>query len=292
MDQIDTPSEWAKLPFDEMKGLTIVVGAANVGKSTLAKYLFWQLNKHFKCVGFLDGDPGQSSLGPPTTFTLAVSDELDSKFPPEGKSKRMFIGSVSPRGHMLRVVIAAARLSQAALNSKVKALIYDTSGFVDSFLGGHALKQAKIDLLRPSYLVAIQKEDELERLLTPIRKSKRVRVFVMKPSPAVLVRNLSVRQAYRTERFKDFFNHAQSLEMGWGRFPIFPYPKFALNRLLAFEDVDGFVLSLGIIEKIDRVSKTLTIFTPLESLVKVNALHLGNVLVEPGSFHDSRMEVR
>jgi len=290
VDQIEIPPEWEKLPFDKMSGMVMVVGAPDVGKTTLAKYLFWRLNQDFEHVAFLDGDPGQSTLGPPTTFTLSVSDKIGGRFPPANRLRRIFIGSVSPRGHMLRVIVGAARLTQVAVENDVRAIIYDTSGFIDSLRGGHALKQAKIDLLHPAYLVAIQKEDELERFVSPLRMSQRVRVIVMKPSLAVRKRNLSARQIYRSEHFRQYFANARRLEMNWDRFPVIPYPRFMLNRLLAFEDMDGFVLSLGIIEKIERVSRTISIVTSLPSLAKVNTIHLGDVLIDRETFQDRRME--
>ncbi|NIO10390.1 MAG: hypothetical protein GTO40_21240, partial [Deltaproteobacteria bacterium] len=71
----------------------------------------------FPRVGYLDGDPGQSTLGPPGTMTLAVAENGDDTFPPRGRIWRGFVGSVSPVGHMLPVLTCAARLLGAARES-------------------------------------------------------------------------------------------------------------------------------------------------------------------------------
>jgi polynucleotide 5'-hydroxyl-kinase GRC3/NOL9 len=100
-----------------------------VGKSTFARYLYQRLVIEGKQAAYLDGDPGQSLLGPPTTLTLALG-ELGEPgkhgFPPSGEVRRWFIGSVSPSGHMLPLLVGAARLVRAAF-ALGGGRVYDTS---------------------------------------------------------------------------------------------------------------------------------------------------------------------
>jgi polynucleotide 5'-kinase involved in rRNA processing len=77
--------------------------------------------------------------------------------------------------------------------------------------------------------------------------------------------------------------------LDWAHYGVFPYPQFALNRLFALEDPGGFTLALGIIQSIDRSKRRIEILTPLESLEQVTALHLGDLMVEPGTFRDRRI---
>ncbi|HVO85289.1 MAG TPA: Clp1/GlmU family protein, partial [Syntrophobacteria bacterium] len=95
---------WEQFGIRGLKGLLMVVGASDVGKSTFARYLFRRLCTSSSGVAYLDGDPGQSSLGPPTTMTLALAREGEETFPPCGPVWRGFVGSVSPAGHMLPVL--------------------------------------------------------------------------------------------------------------------------------------------------------------------------------------------
>ena len=99
------------------------------------------------------------------------------------------MGAVSPRGHMLPLLVGAARLVDTAQAAGAETLIYDTTGLVDPAQGGTALKLAKIDLLRPAVLFALQRSNELESLLLPLRRSSRLRVIDLPLSPAVRVRD-------------------------------------------------------------------------------------------------------
>jgi polynucleotide 5'-hydroxyl-kinase GRC3/NOL9 len=282
---------WKELGLEGLNGILMVVGASDVGKSTFARYLFRRLCTSSAGVAYLDGDPGQSSLGPPTTMTLALAREGESTFPPCGPVWRGFVGSVSPAGHMLPVLTVAACLTGAARKAGAQVIIYDTTGLVDASRGGIALKLAKIDLLRPSVLLAIQRERELEPLLAPLRRSRRVRVVEFPPSPAARSRERDERQANRAERFAGYFSNAANLAIDWPRFAVFPAPRFHLHRLVSLEDENGHALALGIVREIDRISRRLRVQTPLTTLSGVDAIRLGDLVVDPETFRDQRLSL-
>jgi polynucleotide 5'-kinase involved in rRNA processing len=71
--KIDIPRQWEQLILTRLHGVLLVIGAPDVGKSTFAQYLFQRLCAESDCAAYLDGDPGQSRLGPPTTMTVAVN---------------------------------------------------------------------------------------------------------------------------------------------------------------------------------------------------------------------------
>lgn len=266
----------------------MVIGPPDAGKSTFARYLFRKLNSVWPRVAFLDGDPGQSILGPPTTMTLGLSGDSED-FPPQGKSRRRFVGAVSPVGHMLPVLTAAARLIEEAQRWQANAIVFDTTGLIDPNQGGVYLKLAKIDLLRPSVLFAIQKEDELEMLLQPLRRSKRTRVIELPVSDSAAPRSLPARQAHRAEKFAEYFRNSRFPEIQWERFAVFPNSDFTAGQLLALEDIYGFTLALGIVEEVRAKSREVITYTPLSSLEKVDALRLGSIRVDRQTFHDRRL---
>lgn len=75
--RLDIPPTWEKINLREARGTLMVIGATDTGKSTFARYLYRQLGADpGRRVAFLDGDPGQSSLGPPATMTLALGKPL------------------------------------------------------------------------------------------------------------------------------------------------------------------------------------------------------------------------
>ncbi|RME89095.1 MAG: hypothetical protein D6770_05400 [Anaerolineae bacterium] len=275
--------EWDAIPLADLRGVVMIVGAPDTGKSTFARYLYARLREAGKRPAFLDGDPGQASLGPPTTLTLALG-ELTSP----SRTRRTFIGDVSPRGHMLPMLVGVHRLAEAAREAGAEVVVYDTDGLVSPAQGGLALKHALVDLLRPSLVIGIQAEDELEPLLLPLRRSRRTRVRTLRPSPLVQKRDFATRRQNRLDRYAAYFATVHPLELSWREMPVFPWPRFALHGLLAFEDAEGFTRALGIVQEIHRETMRLRVLTPLPSLEGVDALHLGDLALDPQTFREQR----
>jgi polynucleotide 5'-hydroxyl-kinase GRC3/NOL9 len=111
---LDVPLLWLRFPLAELKGTLLVIGGVDTGKTTFARYLFRELKARNGRVAFLDGDPGQSTLGPPTTLTMAYDLDESSIEGTSGMPTRYFIGSISPSGHMLQTLVGSMRLVQAA----------------------------------------------------------------------------------------------------------------------------------------------------------------------------------
>jgi polynucleotide 5'-kinase involved in rRNA processing len=283
---LDLPPTWEQIDLSAT-GTLMVIGATDTGKSTFAQYLYRRLCvEPARRVAYLDGDPGQSTLGPPTTMTLALGKRGDDAFPPAGQRWRRFIQATSPRGHMLPMLVGAARLVQAAREAGADVLIYDTSGFVGTPDGGAHLKHAKIELLRPSVVFALQRDQELEAAIAPLRHSRHVRLIELRPSPATQRRDVATRQAHRASQFARYFNGARTLTVDWERLAVFPVPRFSFHQLVALEDAEGFMLALGIVELADMKAKRVTLRAPLASLDGAQALRLGDVTLDPKTFRD------
>jgi polynucleotide 5'-hydroxyl-kinase GRC3/NOL9 len=285
-EAIDIPPAWAQLDLSGWRGVIMVIGGPDVGKSTLARYLYQRNVALGRTVAFLDGDPGQSNLGPPTTLTLATGAPGSERFPPQGRRWQSFVGSISPRGHMLSMVVGVLRLVQAARSTGVETIIHDTCGLVDPDQGGVTLKLAKIDAIRPVVVVALQREQELEPLLIPLRQSRRTRVVELRPSRAAQSHSRADRQAYRAARFADYFAQAPELTVLWTRFAIFPELRFTHRRLLALEDERGFCRSLGIVQHFETRTRQVTLQTPLTSLEGIDALRLGALGLHPETWQE------
>jgi polynucleotide 5'-hydroxyl-kinase GRC3/NOL9 len=286
VQEIHVPHEWEQLKLARLHGLLLVIGATDIGKSTFARYLYHRLCIDSRRVAYLDGDPGQSTLGPPATMTLTLNQPGQVIFPPQGQTWRSFVGAVSPRGHMLPLLVGASRLAVSARAAGADTIIYDTTGLIDPAQGGTALKLAKINLLQPDAVLAIQRGRELESLLVPLRRSRRVRVVDLPPSPARQVRDTPARQAYRAAQFAGYFTQARSRTIDWQRLAVFPAPHFSLNQLIALENAAGFALGLGIVQQHDVKASQVMLYTPLNSLAEVDALNLGDIAVEPGTYRD------
>jgi polynucleotide 5'-hydroxyl-kinase GRC3/NOL9 len=288
---LDIPIAWKQVDLSGLSGTILVIGAPDAGKSTFAYYLYRRLIKEGRRAAYLDGDPGQSMLGPPSVLSAVFAAEKGSHtenddFPPPGKYWRSFVGGVSPIGRMLPMVVSGNRLVKAVKKEGAEIVVYDTCGLVNPVRGGLALKMAKIDLLKPDLVIAIQKENELEPLLTPLKRSGRTRVVELAPSAAVRRRSQETRQAHRAAHFARFFNGAGLLTVDWSTIAVFPFPRFTIHRLAALEDQEGFTLDLALVQDIDRKSRRLTLITKQAAPQKVCAVHLGDLEVDPQTFKD------
>jgi len=282
---MDIPPAWEQIDL-ELRGTVMVIGAPDTGKSTLARYIYQRLCRQSRHVAFLDGDPGQSTLGPPATITLAIGKCGDDAFPPAGPRWRRFVQAVSPRGHMLPLIVGAARLAQAAYTAGAETIVYDTTGLIDPAQGGSNLKLAKIELLRPTAVLSIQRDQELEELLAPLRRNRHIRLIELRPSAAIQPRDVAMRQAHRASQFARYFASTRAVTVDWSRLTVWPTPNFAFHQLVAFEDAEGFALDLGIVQAADMKSRQATILTALPSLAGVEALRLGDLMLDPKTFRD------
>jgi polynucleotide 5'-hydroxyl-kinase GRC3/NOL9 len=266
------------LAKQDLHGTVMVLGASDTGKSTLASYLYQELCRQGGFAAYLDTDMGQSTLGLPTTLNLALASEPgDDRFPPRGPSFTYFVGAVTPRGHMLPTVIGAHRLQERALRLGVDAIIVDTTGLVDKAYGGKALKQWKVELLRPSVVIGLQRRRELEPILWPLRRDGWVRSVELPVSPYVVERSRQARIGRRRQRLDRYFEGAQLLRLVLRQMAIYDLEQLAVGALLAFQDAEGFVLGLGIVEDADQLGGTVAVRTPLANLEHVGSVRFGAV---------------
>lgn len=287
--RIEIPPAWERITLPALSGTLLIFGAPDTGKSTFARYLYRRLCTHHERVAFVDGDVGQATLGPPTTMTLALGEPGDDAFPPPGPRFRTFVGDVSPRGHMLPTLVGMHKLVQQARQAGATVIVCDTTGLVDPAQGGGELKRAKVELLQPTAVVAIQRGSELEHLLVPLRRGRRTRVIDLPASQAARRREVPLRQEHRAARFCAYFEGARVVEVVWQRLAVFPAPAFTPHRLVAMENSSGFALGLGVVIRGDLARSAVELYTPLPSLAEVDSIRLGDLALDPRTFRESRL---
>ncbi len=288
-ERLEVPVSWQHLPIGGWSGVVIVLGAPDSGKSTLARYLYGRLCAAGRRALFLDGDPGQSTLGPPATLTLAAGLPGDPPFPPTGPRWRRFVGATSPRGHMLSLLTVAARLVERAREAGAEVIVYDTSGLVNPAQGGVNLKWAKIELLQPTAVIAIQRDQELEPLLVPLRRLLGDRLVELRPAAAVQPRDPLTRRAYRAAQFARYFAGARPLLLDLRRLAVLPGPGFAFNQLVGLEDAAGFLVALGIVRRADLPRGEVVLWAPDISAAEFVALRAGDLTVDPATYQDQAL---
>jgi polynucleotide 5'-hydroxyl-kinase GRC3/NOL9 len=283
------PAEWTRLRIEDLEGTIMVIGASDTGKSTLARYLYERLCRQGRRAAYLDADVGQSTLSVPTTMSVGLAARAgDERFPPEGRRAIYFIGATTPRGHLLPTVIGAYRLREKAIALGADAIVVDTTGLVDKEQGGKALKQWKIELLAPELVIGLQRQRELEPILWPLRRDRRVRSVDLPVSPLAVERSREARIARRRERLARYFEGAQPRPVQVRQMAVYDLEWLASGAIVALQDAEGYALGLGVVELVEQAAGTFVVHTPLQGLEGVASVRCGEARWDLNHYRESR----
>ena len=289
--EISAPKEWFEFLdlLEKEKGIAILLGATDTGKSTLAKFLISHLCKRGLKVGLVDADIGQSFLGPPATIGLSVfkshPDWEVILSPPE----IFFVGSTTPEGHFPIHLKGVKRMVDRVSSYGPEVILVDTTGFV---LGeaGKELKRRKIELISPRFILALQKDDELEPILEQYKENPLYKIYRLPLSEQVRSKSLEERRANRTNKFRDYFKYSVIQELAMEGVQIegevldpdgAPLPldwALRMNSLLiGMKDGNDDTLALGLIKNYSEEEKMLRVFTPLQEIQRVKTVQLSSL---------------
>ena len=184
----------------------LVIGGTDVGKTTFTRLVVNRAVSAGNRVAVIDADPGQSEIGPPGCAGLAFIDSPIASLSHLAPAALAFIGSVSPAGHLPEHITAVRRLADMAGD---RFLVTDTSGYLHG-PGARRLVQLEFELLAPVHVIALQRGDELQGILAPIRKRSSCQVHT--PSvPSVIGRKPpSLRSRRREVRFAAYFQDVET----------------------------------------------------------------------------------
>ncbi len=218
--QFDIPHSWRPALDAARDGaVLLVLGETDSGKSTLTAVLAEEARRAGRATYVVDADVGQSSIGPPACVGLGCIDvelsRLDS-VPPLGID---FVGACSPVKHLLQTATSTAVMAEAARREGAQTTIVDTTGLVGGGIA-RALKGAKIRLVAPDFVVALQREDEIEHLVAPYRTKATPRVLRLSVSRAAKTRSREERAARRQRRFASYFTDGTRVQIPWDGAPI------------------------------------------------------------------------
>src|SRR5688500_3245533 len=144
----------------------MLVGDIDTGKTSFGIELARRASERGIPAAFVDADIVQSTVGPPTTVGMKLCSGL-TDFSRESlrvADSLGFVGSLVPKGHLLPLVTTTAKLVDRARESGCRLIIVDTTSLV-SGIYGQTLKFFKMDLVRPDWVVGLERGGELEPVL-------------------------------------------------------------------------------------------------------------------------------
>lgn len=225
------PLSWEKAS-DELSNLpfrpttVLVLGAVDSGKTSFCTYLVNRSLNQKKKVAVLDGDIGQSDIGPPCTVAYTpVRRPTTDLFNLVAKST-VFIGTTSPRRSTERVIESLKTLKKDALLTNPNILIVNSDGWIE----GEAAVRYKIQLVQaisPELIFCITQKDEATALLSVLGKFRKVLV----DSPSVIAqRSREMRKNLRELGYVKYLRNAKVLSLPLGWLKIENDELFGLNK--------------------------------------------------------------
>lgn len=203
------PSKWEDIIAELISepGVAMVVGGADTGKTTFCVRLCNAGLQAGIPTAVVDADVGQSEVGAPGTIGTAMVDRPIEALSDLRPKRLYFVGATTPVSHLVEAVAGTKKMVDEAIALGTKLVVLDTSGMVSGPIG-RKLKTYKADLVRPDYLIGIQKRREIEPLLMPFSKVAPVKVRLLKSSPEARRKPPEFRTARRQLNFYNHFAEA------------------------------------------------------------------------------------
>jgi polynucleotide 5'-hydroxyl-kinase GRC3/NOL9 len=212
------PPSWTQsfkefLNLQTRPAIIMTLGSVDSGKSSFCTYFLNKALGERKKVAVLDGDLGQSDIGPPSTVAYAFVNRPTTDLFSLRAKNACFLGDTSPSRAPNKVIAALAYLRQEILASNAEVVVINTDGWVE---GENAVnyKTQLADELNPDVIIGIQQKDELAPIIDRLGKFKKIAV----ESPCVITqRDVDKRRSLRELGYLKYLGNAkvQSLSLGW-----------------------------------------------------------------------------
>lgn len=235
------------------QGKIMVIGATDVGKSTLSTYLANGLFRKRIKLTVVDGDIGQADIGPPTTIGKAVPSDYVSSLVDLKTQALIFIGHTTPNQVETKLIDAIRRLSD---QDHQALTIINTDGWVlDPEAVTYKIRMA--EAIQPDLILGIAEGTELQ----PILSGSIGRSLKVEAPQNVLTRSRSDRREIRIAGYRRFLDggktrtfslHDVRLRLPHER-PIQATKDLDLkNLIVGLLDNAGYLLQIGVLLGLEK----------------------------------------
>lgn len=258
---VPTALEQSVVDSIQRGGVVMLIGAPDTGKSTLARMILEASAAAGQTVAYVDGDLGQTTVGPPTCVGLKWIRSRDDLATLATADALRFVGGITPDRFRLQQVIGVASLVDQA-RADADLIVIDTTGAISGVVG-QTLKYHKTELCRPDSILALQRGSELEPIIGMLERFFTVSVTTLPVHPDVLPVSPEERTAQRALRFAEAMGDRRQK---WRVRPTVFAPSLPTgldlsrlhNMLVGVHDGDGRCLGLGVLEYDDGALRVVT----------------------------------
>jgi polynucleotide 5'-kinase involved in rRNA processing len=274
------------------RGVVMLMGAPDTGKSTFARRLVAAAVSAGKTAAYVDADIDQTTIGPPACTGLKViRDQSDLEHLARADTLR-FVGSTGADPVVLQQVVATATLVDLA-RASADLVVVDTTGAISGIVG-QSLKYHKMEVCRPDVVVAFQRGAEVEPLVGMLRRFFTAEVETAEVDPALRPLSPEERRAHREKAFAAAF--AEPLHRWRVRNTVFAPTLPAgldLSRLhgvlVGLHDGTGSCLGLGALEHSEGDGILRVVANTGDGM---RGLRLGSLRIDLDTFDVERVRLR
>lgn len=212
------PQSWSKaceelLTLPSRPVTAMFLGAADSGKTSFCTYLINKLLKKGCKITILDGDLGQSDIGPPCTIAYAsVSKPVTDLFNLEVKDA-FFVGVTSPSKAVEKVLEGLTFLKEEILGNNPDFIIVNTDGWVE---GEDAVKYKNqiVEKINPDIIFCIQQDNRLTPILATLKNYK---ISIIDSPLTIKQRSREKRKSLRELGYIKYLKNARvrSIPLNW-----------------------------------------------------------------------------
>jgi polynucleotide 5'-hydroxyl-kinase GRC3/NOL9 len=191
----------------------VVLGTVDSGKSSFCTYLINRMISGKRKVAVLDGDLGQSDIGPPSTVAYTtISRPITDLFYQQARNAH-FLGETSPSNVTVEMIRILPLLKKEIVIKEPDLLIINTDGWTE----GQCAEDYKVKLveeLNPDLVFLVQQKDELTPISNRLEKFRKISV----ESPSTIrQRDRDKRKSLRELGYKKYLRNPkiQSLSLSW-----------------------------------------------------------------------------
>ena len=190
-----------------------VMGEVDSGKTSFCTYLANTAIKEKLKVAIIDGDLGQSDIGPPSTIGYSILKGHVKDLFDVNAEDAYFIGLTSPGAATKEVIEGLCKLKEKVMMEEVELVVVNTDGWVEGE-DAASYKLRLVDALKPDAVVGIQQSDELLHILSGIGGAK---VYIIDSPSAIKKRDREKRKILRELSYKKYLRggKVQSFLINW-----------------------------------------------------------------------------
>lgn len=203
----------------------VVLGAMDVGKTTVTTILANKGVSRKMKVGVIDGDPGQNDIGPPTTVSSAVINNYITHLSQLRMRRSFFVKTTSVEYVWRDVINGIVKLrNDLVKNEGVDVVVINTDGWVN---GGDAIDY-KLNLIRSvgaTHVIILRKDSETDELINRV-SGVFGNVYILPSPPNIKVRDREDRRIRREMGYGKYIMPSRELTLDIRRIPIINMPFF------------------------------------------------------------------